>query len=409
MMRAFRCGVMLGAVWCLVVGSAALGAGNVTVRYPDDAKGKTYPLVVKIDADVASGAYTLTPRDGGEAVAAQVFTLGEKGERFLGAVLERARDRHEVRYEMEPASSAKDGVRLNREGDNIRVSLGDDLLTVYHAGEANKPFFYPVIGPTGASFTRAYPIEEVEGEDKDHPHQRSFWFTHGNVNGIDFWASDPKNPPKSNYGTIRETSRAALVEGPAVGVIQTTNDWQGPDGKTLCKDERRFVFYHMNNPRVIDVDVTIHATDEPVTFGDTKEGMFGLRLASSMDVKRKQGGKITTSEGLNDYEAWGKPAAWVDYIGPVQDKTVGVAILNNPESFRYPTHWHVRDYGLFAANPFGYEDFGMKKSGAHTIQPGESITFRYRVILHEGDTQAADIPAAFGAYAHPPRVEVRTD
>ncbi len=161
--------------------------------------------------------------------------------------------------------------------------------------------------------------------------------------------------------------------------------------------------------RVLDFEVTIKATGKPVTFGDTKEGMFGLRVASTMDVKAKKGGKITNAEGITDGAAWGKASPWVDYTGPVDGQTVGVAILNHPESFRYPTTWHVRDYGLFAANPFGWHDFGMNKAGNYTIPSGESIRFEYRVILHKGPTDKAGIPAAFQAFAQPPTVEVNGD
>jgi hypothetical protein len=157
---------------------------------------------------------------------------------------------------------------------------------------------------------------------------------------------------------------------------------------------------------VLDFDVTIQATAGPVTFGDTKEGMFGVRVASSMDVTRKPGGQITNAEGQTDAAAWGQPSAWVDYTGPVEGKTLGIAILNHPESFRYPTTWHVRDYGLFAANPFGWRDFGRKTAGDYTIPAGQSIAFRYRVILHQGPTDPARLAAAFQGYAQPPRVVI---
>ena len=89
--------------------------------------------------------------------------------------------------------------------------------------------------------------------------------------------------------------------------------------------------------------------DEPTRLeGSVK--MFGLRVATSMDVTSKKGGKIINAEGIENTPAWGKPSPWVDYTGPVGGKTVGVAIFNHPSSFRYPTTWHVRDYGLFAAN-----------------------------------------------------------
>jgi hypothetical protein len=155
---------------------------------------------------------------------------------------------------------------------------------------------------------------------------------------------------------------------------------------------------------MIDFEVTVKATAGAVAFGDTKEGAFGLRVASSMDVKRGQGGKITNAEGITDLAAWGKSSPWVDYAGPVERQTVGIAILNHPTSFRFPTTWHVRDYGLFAANPFGWHDFGRGESGTHTIPAGGTMVLRYRVILHRGDTASADVPRAFEAYARPPRI-----
>ena len=134
---------------------------------------------------------------------------------------------------------------------------------------------------------------------------------------------------------------------------------------------------------------------------------FALRVATSMDVTAKKGGKIVTSEGLTDKAAWGKPATWVDYTGPIGSETFGIAILNHPDSFRAPTTWHVRDYGLFAANPFGWHDFGQKQSGEFKLAPGESIRFGYRVILHKGATDPAELARAFRTYAHPPKVEVK--
>ncbi len=134
--------------------------------------------------------------------------------------------------------------------------------------------------------------------------------------------------------------------------------------------------------------------------------MFGIRVASSMDVTHKLGGLITNAEGLTDAKAWGKASPWVDYVGPVNGKTVGIAVLNHPGSFRYPTAWHVRTYGLFAANPFGSHDFGGSQPGDYTVPTGESVAFRYRVILHEGDTKAARVDRSFAAYAKPPTVEI---
>ena len=271
---------------------------------------------------------------------------------------------------------------------------------MYHSDLAAKPYFFPLIGPTGELYTRSYPMTVLPEEDHDHPHQRSCWFTFGKVNGVDFWLGR-----KPGFGTIKETGRTLVVAGPIVGRMTTTNDWRAADDRRFCVDERTVTFYRTKTARIIDFDFRIVASDGPVTFGDTKEGMFGIRVASTMDVNRKRGGRITNAEGLTDEKAWGKPSPWVDYVGPVKDKIVGIAVINHPQSFRYPTTWHVRTYGLFAANPFGWHDFGMKKSGEHTVPAGESIHFRYRVILHKGDTASAHIPPALQAYSKPPTIE----
>ncbi len=287
------------------------------------------------------------------------------------------------------------GVELISKGRRIEVRVDGQLVTEYIPDDGPKPYYFPVIGPSGAAMTRAFPMKKVEGEKYDHPHHRSLWFTHGKVNGVDFWSEMP------GHGRIVETGRPVVTSGPDVGVIRTTDDWLAPDGKKVCEDEREVRFHAGKHARIIDFDVTLKATAGPVTFGDTKEGMFGLRVASSMDVTAKKGGKIVNAEGIADTKAWGKPSPWVDYTGPVDGNTVGVAILNHPSSFRYPTTWHVRDYGLFAANPFGYHDFGQKTSGEYVLPAGKSIRFRYRVILHDGDTASADLPAAFRAYSGP--------
>src|SRR5262249_33284779 len=157
-----------------------------------------------------------------------------------------------------------------------------------------KPILWPLIGPTGRPVTRAFPMEKVAGEDDDHPHQRSFWFTHGKVNGIDFWSE------VTGHGSIRETGRTLFRDGASAAAIITRDDWLGPDGVKVCEDERTLIVYGTRTARVLDLEVTVRATEGPVTFGDTKEGTFGLRVASTMDVKRKQGGRIVNAEGLTD-------------------------------------------------------------------------------------------------------------
>ena len=394
------------AILVLLVASATADAKpwKVTIRVSGEHRERT-PVVAEIKDNVPSGNYVLIEEGGTKALFATVYRLG--GKTYLATVLSASRQPALQTYSLEPRPRNLPGVVIRPDGKNLEVLIGGKILTVYRADLPEKPYFYPLIGPSGDFYTRAFPMErDVAGEDRDHNHQRSFWFTHGSVNGFDFWASDPLNKPNAAFGSIKETAREVVASGGGLGVLRTTDDWLGHDGKKVCEDERVVKFYLTSTVRVIDFDITLKATAGPVTFGDTKEGTFGLRLASSMDVNKKSGGKITNAEGLNDDAAWGKASPWVDYVGPVNGKTVGVAILNHPESFRYPTTWHVRTYGLFAANPFGWHDFGLQKSGEHVVPAGGSIHFGYRVLLHEGDTPSAHIADAFKAYAQPSSVEV---
>ena len=397
-------GAFLGALFLSSIPSfAAADPSLVTFKGAGAIVGET-PVVAELKISLAPGNYRLRPRNPAPPLYAQVFS--DQGKLYLATILKPSHAESDPTYSLEAQpdlTSQPVGIEFRPSGSNLDVFINGKLFTTYRTDEPTKPYFWPLIGPTNVGFTRAYPLKpDVEGEDHDHPHHRSLWFTHGKVNGVDFWASDPNNKPGSNFGTIQESSRTIVASGPAVGILRTTDNWIGPDDKVVCEDERVVRFYNTANTRILDFDIALKAVNGPILLGDTKEGTFGLRLASSMDVTKKTGGRITNAEGVNDDQTWGKASSWVDYTGPLQGKTVGVAILNHPNSFRYPTTWHVRTYGLFAANPFGWRDFGLKESGDHILPANQILHFRYRLILHEGDTHSARIPNAFRNYATPP-------
>jgi hypothetical protein len=170
------------------------------------------------------------------------------------------------------------------------------------------------------------------------------------------------------------------------------------DGTVVCTDATRLVFGGDATTRTIECTVTIHADHGPLVFGDTKEGTMGIRVPTPLQLKDLNGSKgaaghCTNSEGQRDDDVWGKAARWVGYWGPIGGKTVGIAVLDHPDNLRHPTHWHARDYGLVAANPFGLHDFtgAAKGTGDHTIPAGGSLTLRYLFVFHEGDSEAAGI------------------
>ena len=287
-------------------------------------------------------------------------------------------------------------VTVEKDDEGVAVKIDGELFTRYLTQSNTKPILWPIIGPSGKEITRQYPLREALATEKaDHPHQRSLWFSHGDVNGVSFWHETKES------GTIKHR-KFNKIEGGERPTIQTTNDWITPQGERVCEDVRTFTFGADDDKRWIDVEVTVTApADKEVKFGDTKEGTLGVRVAGTMDVDAKQGGKIVNSREQVNGDAWGRPAEWVDYHGPVAGETVGIAILNHPASFRFPTTWHVRTYGLFAANPFGLHNFpdGKSADGSVTLKPGESFTLKHRIVFHTGDEKQAKIAEAFAEYA----------
>jgi len=290
--------------------------------------------------------------------------------------------------------------------DKVVIKIDGQPFTEYLTKSGSKPILWPILGPTGKAMTRFYPMGEAPNERQDHIHQRSFWFTHGEVNGIDFWAETGTRMP---LGTQVHKGFDKIASGDQA-VVVTRNDWLDPTGKKVLEDVRKLAFGTLGASRWIDFDITLIASNGPVVFGDTKEGSFGIRVAETMKVDAKLGGRIINSNGLEDKDAWGKSASWVDYQGPVEGETLGIAIFNHPSSFRYPTHWHVRTYGLYAVNPFGTGDFKRTgkndpndQSGRYEMPAGQSINLRYRVLLHKGDEKQAQVAEAFAAYAKQPK------
>lgn len=400
-----RTGLFLRWAWAvgLVVSTCAGRSladkpSSLTITGVGRALGET-PVVIDGVQDLLPGNYAFATPDGRSIRRANVY-LDEELNGHFAAILDDVPPNASLGYKLTggpmPTAPAF-GVDMIARGRRIEIRVDGDLVTEYIPDDGPKPYFFPLIGPSGASMTRAYPMKSVEGEKRDHPHHRSFWFTHGSVNKIDFWSEAP------GHGRIVETARPIVAGGAAMGILRTKDDWISTDGRKICEDERTLRVYATRKARILDFDVTLKATEGPVVFGDTKEGMFGVRIATSMDVISKQGGRIVNAEGIEDVAAWGRPSPWVDYSGPVDGKVVGVAILNHPSSFRFPTTWHVRDYGLFAANPFGWHDFGKKESGEFVLEQGRSIAFRYRLVLHDGDAASARLADQFATYAQPPR------
>jgi hypothetical protein len=295
------------------------------------------------------------------------------------------------------AAESKEGVEIIETEKGARVTIDGKLLTEYICRGLSRPALYPLLGPGQSPMTRAWPFESPSGEEHDHPHHLSVWFAHGDINGMDFWSQ------AAGAGKTVHVKFLKIESGKHSGLIRTTNMLVSAQGKTIATDERTLKFYSAGPGRFFDYEVTMFASEGDLAFGDTKEGTMGIRIAESMRLMRNKKpaeGHIVLSSGARDGDAWGKKAEWCEYHGPVNGKIMGIAMFDHPENLRHPTTWHVRDYGLLAANPFGLHEFEKAPEGAgkYTLSKGKSLKFRYRIYLHEGDEKTAAVHRHYDEY-----------
>ena len=281
----------------------------------------------------------------------------------------------------------------------------------YVVDQANKPYLAPVFGAAGKQMTRNYPMSTVEGEQHDHPHHRGICFGSEGINGWESWSEKATYAAGGKYadrlaklGSEKHRDFKKLEASGDTATLVSVIDYLDPSGKKYLEEERTMIFRVSGDVRTIDMNQLFTATEGPATFEDKKDAGLSIRVPTEMAVeieKNKKGtGHIINSEGQTDADAWGKRAKWCDYYGTVGGEKIGVAMLNHPSSFRHPTPWHVRTYGLFTANPFGTKSLDKSaEDGAFTVKQGEHLVLRHRFLFHKGDEKEAKIAEAFEAYA----------
>lgn len=314
------------------------------------------------------------------------------------------------------AAEAPRGFSIQQTPAGVSVAFDGKPFAGYVIDRANKPYVWPILGPTGKQMTRGYPLLDLPSEPeqhRDHPHHRGLTFGHEDYGG-DTWAdrstyepllADPEKAARARQslarlGSIKHRRFTRLEAGPEEALVESLCDHLGPAGHVNLTERRRLTFRATAKTRSIDVDQDLVGGEKPVRIGDSKDAGLFIRVPVSVAVDSKQGGRIVNSEGAVDADAWSKPARWCDYNGPVGGEKLGIAFLNHPTSFRHPTRWHVRTYGLFTANPFASKSYDPNlPEAAITLAPGETLRLRHRLIFHSGDERDADIEAAWQAYA----------
>jgi hypothetical protein len=290
---------------------------------------------------------------------------------------------------------------VSRVDGHIHVEVASKPFTDFYYGpDAPKPYLHPLRCASGKIVTRSFPMENLPGESTTDQHHRGVWLAYRDVNGYDFWQNEFSYNNK-NAGKVVTRTIDNLKSGKNSGSFHGTFAWLAPSGEALLEESRTMIFRGDAKLRMIDADIDLKALVD-VTFGDSKDGAFSVRLAEPLTEKNS--GVILNSEGGRKMDqTWGKPASWVDYSGELNGEKVGVVLFEHPSSFHHPSRWHVRDYGLLAINPFGSNAFDKNAPVSKFALPkGESIRLRYRIVVHP-EMSAAQLAHLYREYAMEPR------
>ncbi|HWB84109.1 MAG TPA: PmoA family protein [Bryobacteraceae bacterium] len=316
-------------------------------------------------------------------------------------------------------------VELKRLPEQIEVSIGGTQFTTYYfLRDVAKPYLMPLKSPAGVEVSRPFPIRnDISKADRKlpgfEPHQRPLYFGHGDINGVDFWteavfdafyrrAVRPRNgeaaaPPVSRaYGRVKLVHVEEAQGGPEAGRIRARFTLEDANNRVLGEEIQAYTFRGDNRTRTVDCEYMVDAGTNPIVFGDTKEGTFAVRLNAELSTPHDH--MLNSHGAVGEQAIWGKPADWVNYSGTVSGKPVGVVVFEHPSSFRHPTTWHARAYGLLAANPFAAREFTKNENadGSWTVPEGKSIVFRYRVMIYDGVLTADKLAEMYRLYAAGP-------
>jgi hypothetical protein len=302
----------------------------------------------------------------------------------------------------------------NPSQQKVTILAGDKPFTEFlYPDTLEKPVLYPIYAPDQQLVTRGYPVAPRAGEPTDHPHHLGLWFNYENVNGLDFWNNSFAIPAEKKhlYGWIRNTQVLAtggtrMADGGNQGYFRYSSDWTDQQKNVLLKELTTYTFMADAGERVIDRTTTLTA-EQDVSFPDAKDGLLGLRVTKELQIPSNAPGKYVddkgnvttvaagntpdingnylTSEGKKGDSAWATRGTWCLLYGKKQGDSLSVAIIDHPSNPGYPTYWHARGYGLFAANPLGQKVFSNgKETLGFKLTKGQSVTFRYRIVVAAG-------------------------
>lgn len=298
----------------------------------------------------------------------------------------------------------------NKQEKRIDIRFDGQAFTSYiYPNELKKPVLYPLRSAEGTLITRGWPFDPRPGERVDHPHHVGLWFNYGDVNGLDFWNNSTAIPAdkKNEYGTIKHAKVNKVETSGNRALLTVTKFWQEPSGTSILQEDTRYAFSAEEDVRTIELTTTLTALKKNVSFTDNKEGLLGIRLARELEHPTEEAvsftdgnGNITevtqldntsvtgmyhSSEGKEGEEVWGTRGRWVNLNGKIGQEAISLVIIDHPNNVGYPTYWHARGYGLFAANPLGQNAMSNGRETLNFSLPaGKSVTFKYKVLIQSG-------------------------
>jgi hypothetical protein len=317
----------------------------------------------------------------------------------------------------EKVASNKIQLVRNDAEKKVDVVIDGELFTSYiYPNTIKKPVLYPLKTSKGTKITRGFPLEPTPGERVDHPHHVGLWFNYGDVNGLDFWNNSDsiKVEKRDKYGTIVHSEIAKVESGDNQAELSVVMNWNTPDGQTLLVENTTFVFRATDNERTIDRITTLTAQGKTVNFDDNKEGVIGIRVTRALEhpsdkpeIFTDASGIATAvptlnNEGVNGWyynsrgdeggDCWGKRAEWVNLTSTISDEDISLVMFDHPSNVGFPTYWHARTYGLFAANPLGQKVFSDGKEELNfKLEPSESATWKHRILVVSGSKLSKDV------------------
>ncbi len=296
---------------------------------------------------------------------------------------------------------------VNEAEKKVDVMVDGKLFTSYiYPDVIKKPVLWPVISPGGNMLTRSFPMDNKEGDRSDHPHHVGVWLNYGDVNGLDFWNNSEAIAPekRDGYGTIFHQSIEKAESGKGSALLETRAVWESPDHIKMLEEHTIFQFTASEQMRIIDRTTTLKAVLEEVNFRDNKEGMFAIRVARELELPSEEPtdlvdshgnvtrvelmdntfvkGNYRSADGVEGKEVWGTRCRWMKLASEIKGEQVALVIIDHPSNPGYPTYWHARDYGLFAANTLGQKVFSDGENELNfSLKKGESVTFKYRLVV----------------------------